>query len=154
MAITGVPQSKRREIAAVLLARVQALAAIKTATFEDVKLESGDFAERDLPAVQIYDSGEDPIIPENVQVRKSWQITVELILGPIVALDYQPTQGDIWDLLEYVERGIFNGPQLGIPKVIGMQLIRTYTDLHFMKPFYLGKIELQIDYYQGLVRDC
>src|SRR4051812_19361978 len=107
MAFSGVPSSTRRTIAAALLARVQALTYIKKSSFDDVRLESGDFSENELPFVQIYDSGEDPIAHENVQVRKAWQLTVEVILGPIAASDYAPTQGDIWDLLEYVERGLF-----------------------------------------------
>lgn len=143
--------SIRSQIADALLARIATLPAIKSSSFDVVRLQANDFQDWELPAVQIIDLGEINT-HETRRAKKGWQLVVELILGPTGAT--VPTQKTLWDLMQDLEQAIWAEPNLNIPGVVHMVLTQTSTDLHLMTPYYLGRIELQVDYYQPLVGTC
>jgi hypothetical protein len=143
--------SLRSDIADAIIARLALLPDIKSASFDTVRLQANDFQDWELPAVQIIDLGE-VVIHEMKRARKSWQLVVEIILGPQATTT--PTQKTLWDLMETVERHLWETPNLGISGVIHMILTGTSTDLHLMQPYYLGRLEMQVDYYQPLVGTC
>lgn len=147
----AIPTSFRSTIAAAIEARLALIPELKYVNFDDVKLAATDFADYQIPAVQLIDLG-DANSHEMRRVQKLWSIAIEVIVGPTTA--ETPEQTDLWDLMELVERTLFAVPNLGIPGVIHMHLVTTTTDLHFMKPFYVGRIEIAVQYYQPLVDEC
>jgi hypothetical protein len=143
--------SMRSQIADALLARIALVTDFEYKKFDEVRLAAGDFQDYELPAAQIIDLGE-VVVHEQRRAKKNWQLAIEIIIGPDQAAT--PTQKDLWDLMETTERKIFEKPNLGIAGVLHMHLIATSTDLHFMKPWYVGRLEIQVEYYQALVDVC
>ena len=120
--------------------------------FDKVKLVASDLQDTDLPYCQIIDLGETPF-HEMRRVKKQWNLLIEIIIGPETSGD-PPNQEDLWDLMEKAERTLWGVPNLGIPGVIHMIMVGTSTDLHMMEPYYVGRIELYVEYYQPLVDVC
>jgi len=143
--------SIRTDIATALAAKIATLTTVKTVNIDPIRLAASDFNEYQLPAVQIIDTQETNV-HEMVRGRKTWNLGIEIIIGPTTLT--VPRQTDLWDLMESIEQKIFEDPKLGDPNVIHMKLIGSMTDLHLLSPLYIGKIDVQIDYYQALVRSC
>jgi hypothetical protein len=143
--------SLRTDIANSLAAKIATLSTIKTVNIDPIRLAASDFSEFELPCVQIIDSQETNL-HEQVRGKKTWNLSIEIIIGP--SSSSVPRQTDLWDLMEAIEQIIFEDPKLGEPSVIHARLIGSMTDLHLLSPLYIGKIDLQIDYYQALVRSC
>lgn len=147
--------SLRTQIGNALAAQI--LAAIPTLKYckagERPKITLGDFSEFELPAVQIIGGG-DTNKHERSRGRKFWNLMVEIVIGPIAATDYLPTQSDLWDLMEVVEQAIMAIPQLGISKVIHVHLLGSEPDLVLLTPLFSGRIEIAVEYYQDLVGPC
>lgn len=144
-------ESVRTKISNALLARLDLVTELKYKAFDSVKLMATDFQEWEIPAVQAIDLAE-IITHEMRRAKKSWNLVLEVIVGPTSS--DTPDQRDLWDLMETIERQLWAVPNLGLSEVIHMQLLSTSTDLHLLKPFYLGRIELAVLYYQPLVGDC
>ncbi len=138
-------------ISQALVVKLADVTALKSRSFDTIRLQSADFQEWELPGVQIIDLGEINI-HEGRQTRKQWTLAIELVMGPLTAST--PTQTDLWDLMETIENTIFTDPNLGVPGMIHMQLLGSSTDLHFMLPYYLGRIELLAEYRQPLLGAC
>lgn len=147
--------SLRTQIGNALAAQI--LAAIPTLKYckagEKPKITTGDFNEFELPAVQII-GGIDTNKHEMARGRKLWNLMVEIIIGPIAATDYQPTQADLWDLMETAEQAIMAVPKLGIPSVIHVHLLGSEPDLALLLPMISGRIDIAVEYYQSLVGPC
>jgi phage portal protein BeeE len=146
-----VPLSLRSQIADEILNRLALVTEYQYRHFDVVKLAASDFQDFELPAVQVIDLGE-AVEHEQRRAKKFWQLAIEIIIGP--EMTETPDQKDLWDLMEHTERTLFAEPNLNIPGVIHMQLVSTSTDLHFMKPFYVGRLEIAVQYYQPLVGTC
>jgi hypothetical protein len=114
-------------------------------------MKVSDFQDFELPAAQIIDLSDDNI-HERTRGKKTWNITIEIVVGPTVSAT--PSQGALWDLLETIEQALFQLPNLGLSEVIHMRLLGSTTDLHILMPLYAARIDLQIDYYQTLVSPC
>lgn len=143
--------SMKSQIASALLTKLSSVTALKYRAFDSIKLLSSDFQEWELPAVQIIDLGEQNI-HEVRQAKKQWTLAIELVMGPLSGST--PTQSDLWDLMEVIENNLFETPNLGVTGMIHMHLLGSSTDLHFMLPYYLGRIELLIEYRQPLLGAC
>lgn len=145
--------SRRTEIANALVAKLTTLVptSIKTVLSDKVRLLASDFQDFELPAVQIIDVGE-LNTHEQRRGRKTWSLSLEVVIGPTV--NVAVTQRDLWDLLELIEKTIWPTPNLGLTYVIHAMLLGSSTDLHMMDPFYTGRIDMTVDYYQALVGDC
>jgi hypothetical protein len=114
-------------------------------------MKVSDFQDFELPAAQIIDLSDDNI-HERTRGKKTWNITIEIVVGPTVSAT--PSQGALWDLLETIEQALFQLPNLGLSEVIHMRLLGSTTDLHILMPLYTARIDLQVDYYQTLVSPC
>lgn len=145
------PVSMRSQIADALMARLALVTEFKYTNFDKVKLVASDFQDFEIPACQIIDLGE-TVEHEQRRAKKFWNLAVEIVIGPSAAASV--TQKDLWDLMEHTERTIFAVPNLGVSKMLHLHLIGTSTDLHFMEPFYVGRLELMAQYFQPLVGDC
>lgn len=143
--------SIKSSISAAILTKLDSVAALKHKSFDLIRLTSADFQEWELPAVQIIDLSE-ANVHEMRQAKKQWTLALEVIVGPLAAST--PKQTDLWDLMETIENTLFTSPNLGIPGVIHMQLLGSSTDLHFMLPYYLGRIEILVEYRQPLLGAC
>jgi hypothetical protein len=145
--------SIRSQISDALIARIQLVLDVKTIGFDRVKMLEFDFSEWELPAVQIID-GDETNVHEMKRGRKSWPVTIELVIGPKIETQYQPTQKDLWDLVEDIEKSIMQAPKLGLATVIQVKLLGSNTDQGLLNPFYSARINFVIDYYQELVGTC
>jgi len=143
--------SIRRQIAEAIIDRLDTVTSLKWKSYEIIKMKAQDFQDFELPAAQIIDLSDDNQ-HERTRGKKTWNITIELVVGPTVSTS--PSQGDLWDLLETVEQALFALPNLGITEVIHMRLLGSTTDLHILQPFYTARVDLQVDYYQVLVSPC
>ncbi len=143
--------SLRAQIAEKIITVINASGYFKWASHETIKMLASDFQEYELPALQLIDLGDDSV-HERTRAKKTWNLTLEIVIGP--KTNYVPKQTDLWDLLEITEQALFYDPKLGIDEVIHMKLLGSTTDLHILQPLYTARIDLQVDYYQALVRPC
>ena len=144
-------RTMKSKIADALLSKVQEVDSVVYTNFDKVRLLASDFNDYELPAVQLIDVGE-TVQHQNVRARKSWQIALELLMKPTVLGEV--SQQDLWNLQYEIERKIFQRPNFGIPGVIHMTYLGSQTDLHLLEPYYFARIDLQVDYYEALVRRC
>lgn len=145
--------SVRSQIMDAIIARVQLVMDVKTIGYDRIRLLEFDFDEWELPAVQILD-GEETNIHEMKRGRKSWPLAVEVVIGPIQAAQYQPTQKDLWDIMEDIEKSVMQSPKLGLATVIQVKLFGSSTDQGVLRPYFSGRINFIVDYYQELVGPC
>lgn len=142
----AIPVSNKSQVADAIMTRLATLTDIKYTAFDVVRLQASDFQDWELPAVQIIDLAE-VATPEATRYRKLWSLAIEVIVGPTTAA--VPNQKALWDLMQAVEDCLRSKPKLGLGFVVHLKLGVSSTDLHLMAPFYLGRIELTVDYYQG-----
>lgn len=147
--------SIRSQIADAMVTRIATLSPtfIKTVSFDTVRLLATDFQEIELPAVQLIDLGE-VSEPEQLRAKKTWQISIEIVIGPSAAMNYEPIQKDLWDLMERVENVLGPKPNFEIPQVLHGLLLGSSTDLHLIKPLYTARIDYSVIYYQHVGGDC
>lgn len=146
--------SKRTEIAQAIAAKITTdlvPASIKTVITDKVRLTASDFQDWELPAVQLIDLGE-VNQHEMRRGRKTWNLALEVVIGPTA--EDPVSQEELWDLMELLETTIWPVPQLGLTYVIHAKLLGSSTDLHLLDPYYVGRLDLTVDYYQPLVGDC
>jgi hypothetical protein len=143
--------SIRTKIAQAILGKLANVTALKYRAFDVVRLQASDFQDWELPAVQIYDLVEIGI-HERSLARKSWTLAVEVIVGPNGTTT--PSQETLWDLMQDIEAALWSQPNLGVPEVIHAVIGSSSTDLHLMSPFYLGRIEMTVEYKQPLTGTC
>jgi len=142
--------SKKRAICEAILAKLDGVVAIKTKSFDRVRLYSSDFQDHELPAIQIIDIDE-TIQHEMSRAKKAWRLGLEIVMKPNEFGDV--SQKDLWDMQYTVERALFADPNLSIPGVIHLQYLSATTDLHLLEPYYYCRLELLCQYYEPLVRD-
>ena len=146
--------SKRTEIAQAIASIITTNLvpdSIKTVITDKVRLLAEDFQDWELPAVQIIDLGE--VNQHEIRRgKKSWNLSIEVVIGPTA--EDPVSQEELWDLMELLETTIWPTPQLGLSYVIHAKLLGSSTDLHLLDPFYTGRIDLVVDYYQPLVGNC
>jgi hypothetical protein len=145
--------SRRTEICQAIVTILGTLVDIKTINYERIKLLASEFAEFELPVVQLIDLSEDSQ-HEKGRALKTWNLTLELVIGPITSTSYVPSQADLWDLLEKIEQKLWHDPKLGLNYVIQALLLGSATDLHMLAPLYTARLDFQVLYYQPLVADC
>lgn len=148
----AIPVSSRSKIAQALLDIIAAaVPEVKYLAFDIVRLAASDFQDHELPAVQMFDAVELADYVQRSDVQKGWSIIIEVVVGP--TSEQVPSQKDLWDLMQAVEMAVTTAPRLGppgtVPKIIHAKLVGSQTDLHLMKPFYVGRIEIQVQYLQG-----
>lgn len=133
------------------MARLALVTELKYRSFDVVRLQASDFADYEIPAVQIIDLAE-LNTHEMKRGKKDWNLVIEVIVGPTEA--EVVTQQALWNLMQKIEETVWAVPNFGLTEVIHAKLLTTSTDLHLMAPFYLGRIEMSVMYYQPLVGTC
>jgi hypothetical protein len=145
--------SRKTEICQALVTILGTLADIKTINYQTIKLLASDFSEYELPVVQLIDLAEESQ-HEKGRALKTWNLSLEIVIGPITSTSYVPTQTDLWDIMEKIEQKIWADPKLGLNYVVQALLLGSQTDLHILSPLYTARIDFQILYYQPLVTNC
>jgi hypothetical protein len=135
------------------MARLALVTELKYRSFDTVRLQASDFADYEIPAVQLIDLSE-LTTHEQRRAKKDWNLIIEVIIGPTPEVDGGVTQQELWDLMQLIEETVWAVPNFGLTEVIHAKLLATSTDLHLMQPFYLGRIEMSVMYYQPLVGAC
>ena len=121
---------------------------LKVVNFEDVKLAISDFADHELPAVQIWDAAQ-TIQHERHRILVNWSISVEIIMKS--SENGAISQSDLWEMRRAVQRAIWKRPNLGIPGVVHSIYVGNVTDLHMVDPYYVSRIDLDVQFYDNLV---
>lgn len=144
-------RSMKSKIADALVAKLNEVSDLVYVKFDEVRVNATDFQEHELPACQVIDVQES-VTHEQNRVLKNWNLTIEVVLKQT---SYRiVNQQALWDLMYQIERKLWSIPNLGIPGVVHMVYIGNQTDLHLVDPYYIGKLDLQVVYYESLVRDC
>lgn len=134
-----------------IVAKVAAVPGITTVAFDEVKISFDDFQETELPAVQIWDNGQ-IIKHENRRVRVDWAMSLELIMKSDIA--GVVIQKDLFEKRREIQLTLFARPNLDIPGVIHMVYVGNISDLHFLKPYYIARLDIIVQYYDELVGTC
>lgn len=146
-----VVRSMKSQIAAALRNILLTNSRLKYVEYDKIKLTSADFADYELPAVQIIDLQE-TVVHEQSRKKAAWLLVLEIIMKP-TELD-SVSQEDMWNMIHEIERKLWANPQLGVSGVIQLRYIGNQTDLHLLAPFYTGRIDVEVSYYEHLVRVC
>lgn len=145
------PRAMKSKIADEIVTKLSEVGDLKYVKFDEVRVNIADFQEHELPACQVIDVNE-TVEHEQNRVKKYWNLTIEVVLKQTT---YRlVNQQSLWDLMYQIERKLFSNPNLGIPGVLHMVYLGNQTDLHLLDPYYIGKFDVQVVYYESLVRDC
>lgn len=140
-------------ISEALTTKLAEITRVKYISFDKIKLLQSDFAEHELPAIQIIDISE-TVLHEQNRSKNTWQLALELVMK---GTEYEPIgQTDIWNLEYEIKRKLWEDPTLGIKNkgFVHIRLLGTSTDLHLLDPFYFARMDFEAIYYEHLVRDC
>lgn len=146
-----VVRSMKSKIADAIVARLNLVWDLNSVSFDRVRVLVADFNEGELPAAQIIDQSE-TVLHEQNRARKSWNLTIEVVMKQTV--DRFVNQQSLWNLIYQIERKLFEEPNLNIPGVLHMRYLQNATDLHLADPYYTARIDIVVEYYESLVREC
>ena len=147
--------SPESDIADALVGIVSAVAGINTVTFDRVKASVSDYLEHEVPAVQIYDIGQS-VEHQRGRILVSWALSLELVMksytsgGTITVID----QKALWDKRREIQQAIWDKPNLGLPTVVHSILNGNITDLHMNLPYYIARIDFDVQFYDDLTGAC
>jgi len=120
-------------------------------SFDKIKLATSDFAPHELPAVQIWDSGQTPT-HERGRIRVDWNLSLELIMrSEIVGV---VDQKGLFELRRKIQQALWAVPNLGIPGVVHLVYTGNISDLHLLEPFYISRIDFAVQFYDNLTGSC
>ena len=141
------------DIVDAIIAVVEAVPDIRSAKFDEIKLAIEDFKDSDLPAVQIWDNG---MIPkhERQRVLQHWSLSLELIMRTKVT--GVVNQKVLFEKAREITLALFKDPRLGLGSKGFQHLIFNgrITDLHFVQPNYISRIDITARYYDALTGSC
>lgn len=133
-----------------LKAIIDGLSWVKSCEYEKIKLWTTDFGDHEMPAVQIYDVGEQS---RNQQCRDyiTWSLAVELVMKKNV--DEDANQALLFQRRLEIKRAIGADPTLGLQEAVvaaseGRMIHIRYaggmTDLHVLEDKYLCRLDFQV----------
>lgn len=120
-------------------------------SFDKIKLATSDFAPHELPAVQIWDSGQVPT-HERGRIRVDWNLSLELIMKSDFAGVVD--QKSLFELRRKIQLALWANPNLGIPGVVHLVYTGNISDLHLLEPFYVARIDFTVQFYDNLTGSC
>jgi hypothetical protein len=144
-------RSMKSRIADAIVERLNQVSDLVYVKFDEVKVNMSDFLEHELPACQVIDVNE-TVEHEQNRAKKTWNISLEVVLKQTTYRTVN--QQALWDLIYQIERKLWTFPNLLIPGVVQMVYLGNQTDLHLVDPYYVGRLDFQVVYYESLVRDC
>jgi transposase len=63
-------------------------------------------------------------------------------------------QKDLWELRRKIQLALWENPNLGIPGVIHLIYTGNITDLHSVEPYYISRLDFDVQYYDDLTGTC
>ena len=139
------------DIADAIVAVVTAVPGIKSVNFDKVLLTTSDFRDFELPAVQLWDVAQ-TIQHERGRILVSWSLSLELIMKSLTSGEV--IQKDLWELRRTIQLALWANPNLGIPGVVHLVYSGNVTDLHTVEPYYISRIDFDVQYYDNLTGSC
>lgn len=130
---------------------VDGAASINYISFDKIKLATSDFQAHELPAVQIWDNGQQ-IAHERGRILVDWALSLELIMKSDVSGVVD--QKALFELRREIELALWAIPNLGIPGVVHLVYTGNISDLHLLEPFYIARIDFTVKYYNSLTGSC
>ena len=141
-----------------LKTRLEELTFLNLVEFENIRLQTTDFREHELPAIQMYDNGQS-VRHEQGRVVKLWDIVLEMIMKS-TSTDVV-TQGTVLDRKHDVERKIGAYVQLDLGSAPASQgtmshikYVSAITDLHLLQPLFLVTFNYQVEMRTPFVNEC
>lgn len=124
---------------------------VVSASFDQIKLATTDFADHELPAVQFWDNGQVPT-HERGRILVDWNLSLELIMKSEISglVD----QKGLFELRRKIQLALWAQPNLGIPGVVHLIYTGNISDLHLLAPHYIARIDFAVRYYDNLTGSC
>lgn len=138
-------------IADALVAVLNTVTEVKTVNFDKVLLASTDFRDHELPAVQLWDVGQF-IEHKRGRILVTWSISLEIIMKPLTS--GAVVQKDLWELRRTIQRALWANPNLLIPGVVHLVYTGNISDLHTVEPYYISRLDFDVQYYDDLTGSC
>ena len=138
-------------IADAILTVVGTVAEVKTVNFDNIILATSDFRDHELPAVQLWDVFQS-IQHERGRILVNWSLSLELIMKSLTSESVD--QKALWELRRKIQLALWEKPNLGIPGVVHMIYTGNITDLHSVQPYYIARLDFDVQYYDNLTGSC
>jgi hypothetical protein len=136
---------------AAIVARVETVPEVVKINSDRIILATSDFRDYELPAVQIWDMAQ-RIDHQRGRILVNWSMSIEIVMKSLESgTVYQTT---LWDLRRKIQLALWAEPNLGIPGVVHMIYTGNVTDLHLMEPYYVARIDLDVQFYDELTGSC
>jgi hypothetical protein len=139
------------DIMTALAARVATVPDIVSINTDRIKLATSDFRDFEIPAVQIWDIAQTPE-HQRGRILVNWALSLEIIMKSLETGEVN--QAALWDLRRQVQQAIWLEPNLGIPGVVHLIYTGNITDLHLVEPFYIARIDFDVQFYDDLTGSC
>jgi hypothetical protein len=138
-------------IADAIIAKVGTVTQLKTVNFDKVLLATADFRDFELPAVQLWDVAQS-MEHQRGRILVTWSLSLELVMKTTTAGSV--VQKDLWELRRTIQRALWDQPNLGVPGVIHMVYTGNITDLHSIEPYYISRLDFDVQFYDDLTGSC
>lgn len=134
-----------------IVARVQTVPEVVTINSDRIVLATSDFRDHELPAVQIWDVAQS-MQHQRGRVLVNWAMSLEIVMKSLEsgAVD----QSTLWTLRRDIQLALWNEPNLNIPGVVHMIYTGNVTDLHLIEPYYVARIDFDVQFYDDLTGSC
>ena len=138
-------------IADALVAKVTAVAGVNSVAFDRVRISIDEFRPHEIPAVQFFDVGQ-VVTHVHTQKEVTWSIALEIIMKTKSSgvIDQQ----DLWNLRRDIELVLWDKPNLGIPEIQQLTYTGVATDLHLLHPYYVARMDFDVNYIDALTGSC
>lgn len=138
-------------IADAIVAVVTSVTEIKTVNFDKVILATSDFRDHELPAVQLWDVFQS-VEHQRGRILVNWSMSLELVMKSLTSGTV--IQKDLWELRRKIQLALWANPNLGIPGVVHLVYTGNITDLHSVEPYYISRLDFDVQYYDNLTGTC
>lgn len=139
------------DIMAALVSKIQNVTEVKTINSDKILLATTDFRDHELPAVQIWDVAQLPT-HERGRIRVNWSLSLELVMKSMQSGEVN--QSELWRLRRDIQLAIWDEPNLGVPGVVHCIYNGNVTDLHLLEPYYIARIDFDVQFYDNLTGSC
>lgn len=147
-----ITQSMESKIYEALANILSELSFVKIVNYEKIRLNLGEFAEHEIPAIQFYTGGS-TYTHEQSRLNTQMLIDVELILKSSTAGVVD--QKELFEKTYAIERKIGANVYLNLDNSGMIHLIYNSTtyDLHSFEPFFISRMSFTALFYKGYTRD-
>ena len=139
------------QIMAAIVARIETVPEVVKINSDRIILSTSDFRDYELPAVQIWDMAQ-RIDHQRGRILVNWSMSIEIVMKSLESGTVDQT--NLWGLRRDIQLALWAEPNLNIPGVVHMIYTGNVTDLHLMEPYYVARIDLDVQFYDDLTRSC